>query len=224
MKTVILTCNTIRAEVDQMIEKTGCTYPAIYLESGLHNYPDKLREAMQQILDRLSNIDQVLVVMGFCGNAILGLKSDKFRLIFPKADDCLTLLLGSMKARKEVQREKTTYFLSKGWLDMFDDVEKTMVDELHRMEKRYGKEKAERIFRLSFKHYKRLGVIDTGTFDVEEMLKLAEKTNELMQLESVETLPGTMNFLERFLTGPWENVEDFIIIEPGREVKLEDTL
>lgn len=223
MKTLIVSCNTIRAELDQTIEKYQSTTPVIYLESGLHLEPDTLRKEMQKTLDRLSNVDQVLLIMGFCGNAVVGLKAGDFRLVIPKADDCLTLLLGSMDRRKEVQREKNTYFLSKGWLDMFEEVEKTMMDEYHRMERRYGKERAERIFRLSYRHYERLGVIDTGTFDLDTMLEQAQAKAELMQLQ-VEPLRGTMDFLEAFVTGPWESDPRFILIPPQATVELGHTL
>lgn len=222
MSTVILSCNTIRAELDQMIEKVHCDYPVIYLESGLHNDPKKLNAAIQKVLDRLSNVERVLLIMGFCGNAVVGLKTNKFNMIIPKADDCLTMLLGSMDRRKEVQREKTTYFLSKGWLDMYDEVEKGMVDSLRSMENRYGKERAERIFRALYKHYERLGVIDTGSFDIESIVSKAKPHSELLQLP-MEIIPGTMGFLERFLTGPWDS-KYFITIENESIVKLEDTL
>lgn len=223
MKTIILSCNTIRAELDQTLEKFEINNPVVYLESGLHMDPDGLRKEMQKTLDRFSNVDRVLLIMGFCGNAVVGLTSRNFELILPKADDCLTLLLGSMDRRKEVQREKNTYFLSKGWLDMFEEVEKTMMDEYHRMEKRYGKEKAERIFRMSYRHYERLGVIDTGTFDLESMLEEAKSKAELMQLK-IEPLQGTMGFLEAFVNGPWKEDPRFICIAPNTTIELKHTL
>ncbi|QSX08624.1 DUF1638 domain-containing protein [Alkalibacter rhizosphaerae] len=223
MKTLILSCNTIRAELDLTIQQWNIPYPVIYLESGLHLEPDLLRKEMQKILDRVSNVDQVLLIMGFCGNAVVGLKTNDFRLVVPKADDCLTLLLGSMDRRKEVQREKNTYFLSKGWLDMFDDVEKTMMDEYHRMTKRYGQERAEKIFRSYYRHYERLGVIDTGAFDMDDMLEQAKSTAAMMDLE-IEPLKGTMNFLDAFVLGPWDDDTRFIRIEPHSTLELKHTL
>lgn len=224
MKTIIISCNTLRAELDQTIEKLRVEHPVLYLESGLHLDPELLRQELQKILDRLSNVDQVLLAMGFCGNAAVGLTAGDYRLIVPKADDCLTLLLGSMDKRKSVQREKSTYFLSKGWLDMFDEVEKTMLDEYQRMEKKYGKERADKIFRLSYRHYQRLGVIDTGTFQIENMMEEAKPIAELMDLKEVETIEGTMNFMESLLTGPWEEDERFIIIKPHSTLELKHTL
>lgn len=222
MKSLIISCNTIRTEVDLMIEKTGCDYPVIYLESGLHNYPEKLSAVLQENLNRISNVDQVLLVMGYCGNAVVGLKPEGFKLVIPRADDCITMLLGSQNKRKEVQEEKYTYFLSKGWIDMFEDIEKTMVDERERMKKRYGKEKGEKIWKMAFKHYERLGVIDIGEFNLEEMMENAKEKAELMDLEC-EVIPGTTKLLEKILIGPWDENE-FIIIKSGETVSTKQVL
>ncbi|MFZ7120191.1 MAG: DUF1638 domain-containing protein [Eubacteriaceae bacterium] len=222
MKSIIISCNTIRAEVDLMIGKTGCDYPVIYLESGLHNYPEKLSAVLQENLNRISNVDQVLLVMGYCGNAVVGLKPEGFKLIIPRADDCITMLLGSQNIRKEVQEEKYTYFLSKGWIDMFEDIEKTMVDELERMEKRYGKAKGKKIWKMAFKHYERLGVIDIGEFNLEEMMENAKEKAELMDLEC-EVIPGTTKLLEKVLTGPWDE-NKFLIIKSGETVSTKQVL
>lgn len=213
MRSVILSCNTIRAEVDQVIEKTDFSGTVLYLESGLHNEPKRLHQVLQETLNRISNVDQVLLVMGYCGNAVLDLKPRGFRLIVPKADDCITMLLGSQEKRKIAQEEKYTYFFSKGWLDHFDDIESTIMQDLERMIQKYGKARAMRIFRSMFAHYQRIGVIDTGTFNLDEMMEKAKKQAELMQLVC-EVIPGTISFLEAFLTGPWET-DQFIIINSG---------
>ncbi|MCR4435237.1 MAG: DUF1638 domain-containing protein [Clostridiales bacterium] len=215
MKSLIISCRTIKAEVDKVIEETGCNYPVLYVESGLHNEPEKLKSVLGELLFRTSNVEQVLLVMGYCGNSVMGLKPENFRLIIPRADDCITMLLGSSKRRKEVQNEAATYFFSRGWLDYWEDMEKTMFDEIRRTEEKYGKERANRFMRLAFKHYKRMGVIDTGDFDLEKMMVKARQHAEMMGL-NCEVIPGTLNFLRKFLTGPWD--DDFIIINPGETI------
>jgi hypothetical protein len=218
MKSIIITCRTVKAEVDKAIEETGCHYSVLALESALHNEPDKLRKVLQETLDRISNVDQVLLMMGFCGNAILGLKPEGFNLIVPRADDCITMLLGSQAKRTEVQRMMPTYFLSRGWLDCWELMERTIFDEYERTLQRYGKEKAQKILRITFKHYKRIGLIDTGAFEMEEMLKKSQNYATFLNLQC-EIIPGTMNYLKKFLIGPWD--DDFIIIHSGETVELE---
>ncbi|HWR05565.1 DUF1638 domain-containing protein [Sporomusa sp.] len=218
MKSLIITCRTIQAEVDKAIQQTDCRFPVIYLESALHNEPDKLRSVLQEALSRASNVDQVLLVMGYCGNAILGLKPAGFRLVVPRADDCLTMLLGSQQKRTEVQRTMPTYFFSSGWLASWEQMERTTFEEYERTIKRYGKEKADKILRITFKHYKRVGVIDTGEFPLDELMAKAQVHADFLNLKC-EAIPGTLGYLKKFLTGPWDN--DFIVIDSGETIVME---
>ncbi len=218
MKSLIITCRTIQAEVGKVIEQTECGFPVIYLESALHNEPDKLRGVLQEVLNRVSNVEQVLVVMGYCGNAILGLKPEGFRLVIPRADDCITMLLGSQQKRAEVQRTMPTYFLSSGWLTSWEQMERTIFEEYERTIKRYGREKADKILRITFKHYKRIGLIDTGEFPLAELMAKAKIHADFLQLKC-EVIPGTLDYLRKFLTGPWD--QDFIVIHPGETIAME---
>lgn len=218
LKSLIITCRTIQAEVDKAIKQTDCGFPVLYLESALHNEPDKLRGVLQEVLNRAGNVDQVLVLMGYCGNAILGLKPAGFRLVIPRADDCLTMLLGSQQKRAEVQRTMPTYFLSSGWLTSWEQMERTIFEEYERTIKRYGREKADKILRITFKHYKRIGLIDTGEFPLAELMAKAQVHADFLQL-TCEVIPGTLAYLRKFLTGPWD--QDFIIINPGETIVME---
>lgn len=222
MKSIVITCNTIRAEIDLAISNTGYNQPVIFLESGLHNEPPKLQRVIQELLGRIANVDQVILLMGFCGNAVLGLKPKGFRLIIPRADDCITLLLGSEDKRKKIQREKPTYFLSKGWIDMFSNIERTTLDEFMRMERKYGSDRAKRLMASTIKHYKRMGVIDLGSFDIDEMISKAnENLPSYMNELPYETINSSLDFIEGLLVGPWDNRDDCIIINDGEEVVFE---
>ena len=118
MKTIMIACKTIERELKKAIRDTGISYPCTWLESGLHNYPEKLREALQKTLDEISSeTERVILAFGYCGNAVNGLKTGNFQLILPRVDDCITLMLGSFKKRQEISAEAASYFLTKGWLD-----------------------------------------------------------------------------------------------------------
>ncbi|WP_411680141.1 DUF1638 domain-containing protein [Clostridium thailandense] len=212
MKSLIISCHTIKAEVDKVIEETGFEYPVLYMESGLHNEPEKLKKVLQETLNEISNVEQVLLVMGYCGNAIMGLRAQEFRLIIPRADDCITMLLGSQKRRKLVQREAATYFFSRGWLNYWEELEKGVFQDMKRIEKKYGKDRANRLLRTAYKNYKRVGVIDTGDFELDEIMVKAKQNADRLGLKC-EVIPGTLDFIRKFLTGPWD--DDFVIINPG---------
>lgn len=75
MSKIILACQTIADELKLAINLTGVDYPVLWVESGLHNYPERLRKRIQQELDRISNVSTILVAFGFCGTALLGVKA-----------------------------------------------------------------------------------------------------------------------------------------------------
>ena len=214
MNTLIVACRTIEDELNKAIDETGCNYPVLWIKSGLHLQPDSLRECLQCELNHISNVDQVILAFGYCGNSIIGLKPPNYRMIFPRADDCITLLLGSCKRRDELAGDSGTYFLTKGWLES----ESNIWSEYQNAVKRYGKKKTERIYSIVFKHYKKLGVIKTGAYKLEDYLEKAKKIAGELKLQ-YEVLAGTLEYIRELLTGPW-NSDKFVIIDPGETVTM----
>ena len=53
MGTVILACRTIKKEVEAAYERCGCAHELIWVDSGLHSFPEKLNVQLQGILDSL---------------------------------------------------------------------------------------------------------------------------------------------------------------------------
>ncbi len=214
MTSIIVACSTIYDELALAIKETGCRFPVLWIESGLHIKPDDLKTRLQKELDNIYNVDQVILGFGYCGNSLLGLKSGSSRIVFPRADDCITLMLGSVENRRKISDEMSTYFLTKGWLVYERNIWAEYLDTVKRM----GKEKADRIFAIMLRHYKRLGIVDTGAYDLEDFLKKTESIADELKLKH-EVIPGTLTFLKKLLTGPWD--DDFVIINPGESVKME---
>lgn len=215
MSTVILACQTIKREVHLAINQTGVNYPVILIDSGLHNYPDRLRDTIQIQLNKIENVDTVLMAFGYCGNGLMGIKSPEARVIVPRADDCITLLLGSYDVRKKISKEAGTYFLTKGWLDY----ERNLITEYEQCVEKYGPDRALRVMKTMLSHYKRLMVIDTKAYPLEDILPTTAGFAEKMGMHH-EKFTGSMRFLNKLLTGPWD--EEFIILEPGQELTFND--
>ncbi|MHB1405145.1 MAG: DUF1638 domain-containing protein [Desulfitobacteriaceae bacterium] len=214
MTSVIIACHTLMDELSMAMIETGCDYPVLWVESGLHLYTDSLNKRLQLELDRISNVDQVLMAFGYCGNALLGLTPPSFQLVFPRVDDCISLLLGSQQARKVMSEEVGTYYLTKGWLEF----ENNIWQEYQHALKRYGKDRTDRVFQQILAHYRRLAVIDTGAYEVPEFLETTEKIAETLRLTH-QVVPGSTRFLKKLLTGPWD--DEFVIIDPGTKVTIE---
>ncbi|ADL07552.1 DUF1638 domain-containing protein [Thermosediminibacter oceani] len=210
MKTVVLACQTIYDELNLAIKETRCEYPVIWLDSEYHLDPDRLRSKLQQEIDSQKNVDNIILAYGFCGNAILGLTASTANLIFPKTDDCISLLLSKPG---ELKRSKDAYYLTRGWIN---SPRSFMMDYKYALE-RYGEEKAIKIFRYMLKNYNKLILIDTGAYNVADCLNEAQKIAEIAGLELIIE-KGDLWLLKKMLTGPYD--DNFCIVNRGEKVNI----
>ena len=214
-ETVLLACHTIRMEIEKAARETGCHYPAVWIESGLHLQPESLRGRIQEELDRLNHAGRVLLGFGFCGNAVVGLASGDFELVVPRVDDCITLLLGSKERREQCLENGGVYFLTQGWLD--DEL--NIWKEYQATLARFGPERTDRVYRRMLAHYRYLGLIDSGAYDLAALLPRVREIAARLHLEA-RVLPGSDAWLKRLLTGPWQG-DGFVTIAPRTMVDLE---
>ena len=209
MQPIIIACKTIEQELLASMKETGCDFPVLWLESGLHNWPEKLRDRIQELLDQCLGYDTVLLAMSFCGNSVVGLHTHNFQLIIPRSDDCITLLLGSLAQR---QKAKATYFLTEGWLKG----EMNLWKEYQSCLAKYGEKRGKRIFSALLAHYENLALVDTGCFDRDLLEKQVQEIAAVLGLEYV-CLEGTLDHLKQLLTGPWTS-DRFVLVEPRSQV------
>ena len=214
MTTVIVACQTIQDELAMAMQEVGCTHPVVWIESGLHLEPGGLKLRIQEELAKLSDVDQVLMAFGICGNCFVGVTPGSFRLIFPRADDCITLMLGSAQRRREISQDGATYFLTKGWLKY----EKNIWAEYREAVERLGQGRADRAFKVMLQHYRYLGLIETGAYNMPEFLGQTEVVAQDLKLER-QVIPGSLRYIKKLLTGPWD--EEFVTVAPGETVLLE---
>lgn len=212
MKPVIIACKTIENELLAAMKQMDCHFPVLWLESGLHNWPDKLRARIQELLDLCQEYDTVLLAMSFCGNSVVGLKTGAYQLVIPRSDDCITLLLGSCSRRKDI---KATFFLTEGWLKG----EMNLWKEYQTCLARYGEKRGKRIFSVMLAHYINLALLDTGCFDRAALEQQVKEIAATLGLEYMY-LDGTLDHLKQLLTGPWEE-ERFVLVPPNSMVTAE---
>lgn len=205
----VLCCNTLEDELGLVLAEVGPDYEVVWLEAGYHNRPAKFRDQINEILGGLGETERVILALGHCGGAVRDLDPRPFELIVPRADDCLSLLLGSLDARQRASKQAATYFLTAGWLRHTEN----LITSFHRDAEHFGRERAEMVYRIMLKHYRRFGFIDTGAYRLEDQNGRVRPLTDLLDIK-VERLPGDLSWLRRLLTGPWDE-ERFIIVPPG---------
>ncbi|HEY3426658.1 MAG TPA: DUF1638 domain-containing protein [Negativicutes bacterium] len=215
MGTVIIACQTLQDELRMALKETGVNYPVFYIESGLHIQPDSLHRRIQEEINRIDNVELILLVFGYCGNSLMGVTSSQAKMVIAKVDDCIPLLLGSADIRKKISKEMGTYFITKGWLDY----ENNIVQEYERCILRYGEQRALKVMKTMLGHYKRFMLIDTGAYPVESVLGRTQDFAKKLNMQH-EIATGSLRLLHKLLLGQWD--DEFIILEPGQEITLKD--
>ena len=211
MDTVIVSCRTLETELELARRQTGVRCPVRYLESGLHNTPAKLNARLTELFSELT-ADRVLLAMGYCGNAVSGLRAGDFELIVPRADDCITLLLGSHARRMRTGKELAAYFLTEGWLRG----ERNIWTEYRYTMEKYGEEVGRMITDTLFSTYRTLALLDTGAEPVQPLVEKTRVIADTLHLRQ-EIVSGSLAYLRELLTGPWPETR-FLRVPPGGEI------
>ncbi len=215
MKTTLICCEMLRDEMSLAYEQTGCNYPIVWIESRLHMHPEKMAERLQQEVDALVDTQRVLFGMGFCGNALAGVRSGERELIVPRIDDCVSMLLGSHERRKGIHR---TYFFTQGWLRG----KMNIIEEYEQTIQKHGEKRGKKVYEMMMGSYDAVGLLDTGAYD---MGKASEQTKPFAQEMGIEhtILPASVSYLRQLLFGPWEQ-NKFMVVPPNTQINYEDLM
>lgn len=214
MNTVVIACQTIEDEVKAINNTLPDPFPIVWIESGLHNFPARLKERLQQEIDKISGVENILLMFGYCGNSIEGLVAAQARLVVPKVEDCISLLLGGNQIRQALSRKTPAFYLTEGWLRY----EKNICWEYEKCLEKYGEARSLRIYRTMFAHYSTLNFIDTGSYTIEPVMRrTAEFASRLNLKQGI--VPGTLKLIAKALLKEWD--EDFLIVLPGVPIHLQ---
>ena len=213
MATVAIACKTIEDEINSVANDLPDCCPLVWVESGLHNYPSRLRDRLQEEIYKLLDVDYIVLIFGYCGNSVEGLISPNAQLIIPKVDDCISMLLGGNEVRLEESRQRPSYYLTDGWMRYENNIYQ---EYLHCREK-YGSVRTQRIFRAMLEHYTTLNFIDTGTYSLDQAIA---KTAELAAAANLEqqVISGDLTLIAKALRGEWD--DDFLRVGPGVPVHI----
>jgi hypothetical protein len=215
--TCIVACETIKAELGAVMEKRGCRYPVVWIDSGKHAWPDKLRPSIQKAIDGVPpSCETILLLFGFCGNALVNIEARGHRLVLPRAADCIPLFIGSREEREAYGTN--IYFFTEGYLNSGGSI----ASDITPVYRRYGEKRGLSILRKMLEHYRNFAVIDTGTFNVAEVRARVEDFAKLVDIP-VKLIPGNLRFIEALLSGPWPD-EAFLTVSPGGKIAFEESL
>ena len=212
-RTLVMACATV---IEEMLPHIPEGMHRQLFDFGLHVNPNELRESLQAAINVASvKYDTIILGYGLCSQAIIGITANNCQLVVPRVDDCIAIFLGSRQAYYSQARSAPgTYYLTKGWIEVGD----TPFTEYNYTVEKYGKEKAERIFRLMMGNYTRLALINTGLYEIDKYRNYTKETADEYGLQ-YEEIDGSDALVKKLLFGPWD--DEFVVIQPGETFTLD---
>jgi len=234
MHLALIGCSIFKNEIEFLKKRITGSVDYYWLPQRLHNKPLELRRMVQNEIDAVDEsgkiYDAIVLLYGLCSKGVVGINSKKHRLVIPKVQDCISILLGSGKRYADHFREKPgTYWYTKGWIETgFDPGKRSkysgVYDPYKEKYKQYRKKFDEEVSLYLInewdqhwiQNYTTLAFIDWGMKDSGRFKKKAAQSAKSLGLE-FESLEGNPRILLDLLNGNWEK-EDFLIALPGMKI------
>jgi len=217
---VVLACQVFQDLFKRFVQP-GTVEKFKYLDYGLHSYPRKLNQAVQEQLDGLSEQSLVILGYGLCGNGLNGIRAGQHTLLIPRADDCIAIFLGSYERyQREFKAESGTYYLTKGWLESGSNPLKEYQDYV----KKYGLVKADWLIDSLYHNYKRLVLVAHNQADLDAYRSQAQEVAKFCERWGMQyqEILGSSEYFEHLIRIAMlaEHVnDDFILVPPGGELR-----
>lgn len=210
-KRTLIACSMMEDEINNILKQLNIPIPIVWIDRGFHNTPEKLKNELQNQIDQLQDQDEILLAFGLCGNGTEGICSKNTKLILPRFDDCINLLLCTGQRTSRALTRADSLYLTRGWtLD-----KESILQQYDIIKEQYDEEMCDIIFETMYGHYHAITVIDTGCYDTAPVLDYAQQAANLLDLD-VEISPGSNRILYQLLSGDWN--EHFIILQPGEKI------
>lgn len=233
----ILACKIFQRELAQVIPTCPNALDITFMRQDLHIYPGQLREALQREIDLIESgedlhtnqrgfeeTEAILLGYGLCSNALVGIKSNRFPLVIPRAHDCVTHFMGSKERYAEYfDRVKGSFFYTRGWLDLGLDIGRADLERKRNeyMERFDGDEDTVEylleIDREMLKNYRYVTYITWPGLPNEGGVAAAREIASEAGLELLQ-YEGSDRLMRDFVNGNW-NEEDFLILRPGQTLQ-----
>ena len=224
----LIACEIFARELSFAVSSSGNIVDVEFLEKGLHDKSEVLKDALQKKINVTGKpYDALIFGYGLCGNSANGLVAGEIPLILPRAHDCSAILLGSHTRFTELFGDNPSQpWTSAGYMERGDSMlreggstgEQQGGKSYEDYIKEYGEENAKFIMEtLSPKqHSDKMVFIDmepTTHLGYKEAAKEYAKENNLKYVE----YKGDMSMLKDLVDGNWDE-KRFLVVTPGKKI------
>ena len=228
-KIALLACQALQPELEALLPALPHIVHCEFFDVALHEQPTKLRQTLQDAVDKaeaIESVEAIVFAYGLCSRSIEGIVAKRCEMIFLRTHDCRAVILGSRERYNKYNAENPpSYWYSPGWL--LDRPRAPSKEKLERLmqeyTEKYGEDNAEYLLEMEnewIKKYNTAVYVDTGVGDVEE-LKSFTKSCAAGLGWGYDELQGTQDYLRSLVECEWSE-DDFVIVPPGSSVTMTD--
>ena len=232
MRIKILACKVLMREISEAAAVSKNIADITWVRQGFHNEPDNLRAILQKNIDMIDSgedpgtseyfddIEAIVLGYGLCSNGVTGVSSKKYKLVIPRAHDCISLFLGSKERYRELfdSMGGGAYWYAPGWIEnaklpceQFENEKKEEYIE------KYGEENAEYLLEMEsgwYRDYKYLPYIIPHNDSYPDYREFTKNAAKYYDWEYSEHL-GDISLIKDMVDGNWDE-EKFLIVPPGQ--------
>jgi hypothetical protein len=245
---VILACEMIEDEVLLAAERAygpQATPPLVWIESGLHEVPESLRNGIQGLVDLvdLANKERRPVALPSVRPGRGPAADRRTEVVVEPPVTHVLLALGycgnglqgleSATAALVFPRvdDCISLFLNGGCTREEIDRDahafyltkgwlchdNPVKESFEKWRERFGEERARRLRHTMMAAYRRITLIDTGAFDAPAWEPESQAYADDLELDHT-TVSGSIQLLERLFGGPWNS--EIVVVPPGRAISV----
>lgn len=232
MKLKILACNIFWREISLLGAKCPNILDITYLRQEYHDYPNEMRQILNEEISKIEqNIDEhscntdkadfdaIVIAYGLCGNGVLGIHSDKYPLIIPRAHDCITLFMGSKEAYRDYfDANKGTFFYNSGYLETnIPPSNKLLEAKRSAYLQKYDEEDVDFLMEMEMgyiKNYQQATYIEFPGLENEALETITQQCAHELNWK-YDKYRGDDSLMRDMLWGNWPE-DKFLIVPPGQ--------
>ncbi|MCR4710483.1 MAG: DUF1638 domain-containing protein [Clostridiales bacterium] len=210
--TVILACTSLKDYVEEAQKRLGTNIKAIYVSRLYHRDPKEMREHILEKLDNLpEGTDTVLVAMGYCGGSWEGVAKNSCRIVLPKIDDCVSLVMQlTDEPKSNLKEDKHFYVRDK---DPAKESIKAIFEHMADAQE-LDQETREKYHKHWQDMYEEIDIIDTPINDARSQEYFDKVKVDADWLDArLEYVMGGTHMIEKLIKGDWD--DQFLVLEPG---------
>lgn len=210
-KTMILSCPSIRKELEEVISETNFDGEVHFLSEKLHATPPVMHTTLQGYIDNNKEAEKIIICVSGCGKSTVGLKATTADLILPRTMDCIDILLTGTG----IKRPQGSIFITQSWMNFFKAGsichEKLIAER--------GYDAAAEFLRKIYHGFEDFYIIDTGTYDTKDVEAYITPLVKILN-GRLHYLPGKFQVLRKMLSGNYD--KDVIVIPKGGELSIHE--